>query len=242
MKRVPADIDQLMWTIAESADVAAADDFERRFPEWKPELESRMAMVRGLRHARPPVVAPTPVIPKFVPRATPSPAPRRLGWVTALSATAVIAFGSFLWVSLNPPPPPADPSSQGEQLNPPGPPAAGMPEQVNPDDPQAAQSTSPSGQPTVPPPTERVIMPWEHRHDLSIADASLVDVLNLIGDITKLKIEIAPGMPNPMINVSYTQRTGMEMLVDLGREYGFTPLEQARGSVLIVPAVEQTGG
>ncbi len=242
MKRVPADIDQLMWTIAESADVAAADDFERRFPEWKSELESRMAMVRGLRHARPPVVAPTPVIPKFVPRANPAPAPRRLGWVAALSATAVIAFGSFLWVALNPPPPPTVPTPQGGQLSPSGPPASEGSDQVLPDDPTAAQSTPPGGQQTVPPPTERVVMPWEHRHDLSVADASLIDVLNLISDTTKLKIEIAPGMPNPMINVSYTQRTGMEMLVDLGREYGFTPLEQARGSVLIVPVVEQSGG
>ena len=158
MKRVPADIDQLMWTIAESADVAAADDFERRFPEWKPELESRMAMVRGLRHARPPVVAPTPVIPKFVPRANPAPAPRRVGWVAALSATAVIAFGSFLWVALNPPPPPAVPT-QDAVLNPSGPPASGDSGQALPDDPTAAQSTPPGGQQTVPPPTERVVMP-----------------------------------------------------------------------------------
>lgn len=240
MKRIPADLDQLMWTIAESADVVAADDFERRFPEWKSELESRMAMVRGLRHARPPVVDKSPVIPKFVPRSPAAPAPRRVGWVVALSATAVVAFGSFLWVSLNPPP--VAPAPQG---NPPihsGAPMSVSPDVAVPDDPQAAQSTAPSGQQTPPPPTERVVMPWEHRHDLSIVDANLVDVLNLIGDITKLKIEIAPGMPNPVVSVSYTQRTGMEMLVELGREYGFTPLEQSKGSVLIVPAVDPSGG
>lgn len=79
-------------------------------------------------------------------------------------------------------------------------------------------------------------MPWEMRHDLSVNDARLTDVLSLIGDVTKLTLEVAPGMAeDPTISVDFAQKTGMEMLLELGRQHGFTPLDQGRGNVLIVP-------
>lgn len=239
MKGMPADLDQLMWNIAESGDVAAADDFERRFPEWKAELESRISMVRGLRHAKPPTRTVTPEIPKFVPKPKPASTPQRTGWVVALSATAVLAFASFLYVSLKPP---AEPAAVIPAVTTPiqTPGQTNSPTQESPTEPQAA---NPSGNSSNPAPVpDRVTMPWEHRHDLSIEGAPLVDVLMLIGDVTKLKVEIAPEMPNPTVTVSYTQRTGMEMLAELGRQYGFTPLDQGKGSVLIVPALPQSGG
>ncbi len=231
MKRPPADLDQLMWTVAESGDVQAADDFERRFPEWKSELESRIAMVRGLRQAKPAAASVTPDIPKFVPKPQQAPAPPRFGWVIALSATAVVAFATFLVVSLSPPPaPPTDPAPavvRPTQNEPP-------PEQAPPDDPILSNpSTSPEAQV---PSNDRPAMPWEMRHDLSVNDARLTDVLSLIGDVTKLTLEVAPGMAeDPTISVDFAQKTGMEMLVELGRQHGFTPLDQGRGNVLIVP-------
>jgi hypothetical protein len=221
-----------MWTVAETGDVLAADDFERRFPEWKTELESRIAMVRGLRDAKPVATVAAPEIPKFVPRQKPAAPPQRFGWVIALSATAVVAFGTFLVVSLTPPEPVAKPPA-----------AVVNPTRTNPDpafsvpeDPQISNpSISPEAQ--TPPPLQP-IMPWEMRHDLSVNDAHLTDVLSLIGDVTKVTIEVAPGMPDPVISVDFEQKTGLEMLTELGRQHGFTPLDQGRGSFLIVPAVE----
>lgn len=238
MKGVPNDLDQLMWSIAESGDVAAADDFERRFPEWKVELESRIAMVRGLKHAKPASRPVTPEIPRFVPKPKPAQAPQRMGWVVALSATAVLAFSTFIYVYLKPPEPvpiqTTEPTAKTQSTT------DDWTTDELPSEPQAANpSASGAGsqpQPQTPPP---VTMPWEHRHDLAIEGAPLVDVLSLIGDVTKLKVEIAPNMPNPTVTVTYTQRTGMEMLNELGRQYGFTALDQGKGSVLIVPATAE---
>lgn len=222
-----------MWTVAESGDVLAADDFERRFPEWKTELESRIAMVRNLRHAKPVATPAAPEIPKFIPRQQPTSTPQRFGWVIALSATAVVAFGTFLVVSLTPPDPPAA-NPPATVVNPTRP----NPEQdvELPEDPVMSNPSISPGAQT--PPPDRPLMPWELRHDLSVSDAHLSDVLSLIGDVTKVTIEIAPGMPDQVISVDFSQKTGMEMLIELGRQHGFTPLDQGRGSVLIVPAVE----
>lgn len=221
-----------MWTVAESGDVLAADDFERRFPEWKMELESRIAMVRNLRHAKPVATPATPEIPKFIPRQQPTSTPQRFGWVIALSATAVVAFGTFLVVSLTPPEPAAKPPAAIVNPNRTTP----EPDFEIPADPQISNpSISPEAQK---PPPEQPIMPWELRHDLSVNDAHLTDVLSLIGDVTKVTIEVAPGMPDPVITVDFSQKTGLEMLTELGRQHGFTPLDQGRGSFLIVPAIE----
>jgi len=236
MKGVPSDLDQLMWSIAESGDVAAADDFERRFPEWRAELESRISMVRGLKHAKPTARPATPEIPKFVPKPKPAQAPQKVGWVVALSATAVLAFSTFMYVYLKPPEP--VPIQQPEPAPKTQPTTDDWTTDELPSEPQAANPSANSNAPQsqVPPP---VTMPWEHRHDLAIEGAPLVDVLNLIGDVTKLKVEIAPNMPNPTVTVTYTQRTGMEMLNELGRQYGFTALDQGKGTVLIVPATAE---
>jgi hypothetical protein len=87
-----------------------------------------------------------------------------------------------------------------------------------------------------PPTNQTEVEPALVKGSLKIDNARLLDVLQLISETCKIKIDPAPGMPNPEVMVNYTQRNAMEMLSDLGAQYGFTPLNQHDGSILVVPA------
>jgi len=236
MKKIPADLDALMWTITEDNDMAAIDDFERRFPQFKGELATRIAMVRGLKQSRPAVRTVAP-IPRFVPRDSGPPAANRRSVfaVAMLGGLAVVALGAYAVVANLPKPTPVlVPKNEVIHTQPeqdPNENAVGNmdrePGALNPTNP--GTSTNPS-----------VAMPWDKPQSVSITDAALIDVLKLIAETCGLRIELAPNMPNPVVSVRYTNRAGMDMLKDLGRQYKFTPLEQGQGEVLIVPAVEFT--
>lgn len=238
MKRIPADIDQLMWTIAESGDLTAADDFEKRFPQFRGELASRLVMVRGLRRSKP-AEAVERTVPRFVPRSVEDVPSRRPVWTVALlGGLATVAFASYL-VVINLPKPTAkpNPAPSSQQRGP----------VVRPnDDPQGANDEpgemapiENGGKPEVSA-KPAVEMPWDKPQSLAIEAAPLLDVLKLIATTCHLQVELAPGMPNPTVDVAYQGRTGMEMLKDLGRQYKFTALYQGNGQVLIVPAIDFT--
>ncbi len=238
MKKIPADLDALMWTITEGEDMAAIDDFERRFPQFKGELATRMAMVRGLKQSRPAVREARP-IPRFVPRevSTRRENSRGVFVVTALGGLAVVALGAYAIVANLPKPVPAPRTKPSVvQKDPQNQPDDEVPSGNMDREPGTMFPTNPGSNGTNP----HVLMPWETPKSISIADAALIDVLKLIGETCNLKIELAPNMPNPVVTAHYQNKTGMDMLKDLGRQYKFTALEQGQGEVLIVPAVEFT--
>ncbi|MEQ1936076.1 MAG: hypothetical protein ABL962_19655, partial [Fimbriimonadaceae bacterium] len=80
MKRIPADIEQLIWLIAESGDSSAAQEFEHRFPEYKFELNRRMSTVKSLKSSKPTSVNGIPVFQPVLSRPQASPM-RRFGVV-----------------------------------------------------------------------------------------------------------------------------------------------------------------
>ena len=66
--KIPQEIDQLMWSVAEEGSVNALNEFEQRYPEHKFELARRLTMVRELKGAKkgkPEVVVRAP---RFQPR------------------------------------------------------------------------------------------------------------------------------------------------------------------------------
>ncbi|MCH8979010.1 MAG: hypothetical protein IH945_07175, partial [Armatimonadetes bacterium] len=63
--KLPREIDELMWDVAERDDNDTLDQFVERYPEFRSELAKRLQMVRGLRSSRP-----TRPMPKFVPNQT----------------------------------------------------------------------------------------------------------------------------------------------------------------------------
>lgn len=230
MKRIPPEIDQLMWDIAEQANSQALDQFETRYPEYKLEMAQRIAMVRGLRGStRRPVERP-----RFQPRPAPAPtwsSPRMVA-IAATLVLAAIGVASFtIGTLLRPatkttvvgvdPGPKVVPFEPKPKENP-------APKEPEPSTPEVTQ-TPPVQVPAYLKPT-----------DLTLRKADLAIALKSIAAAGGLRLEIAPGLPQIDVVVDYRGLTPIQMLQELGRTYAFTAFEQEPGTVLIVPAVDET--
>lgn len=51
--RIPPEVDEMLWKVVESQDKGVAQEFERRYPQYRGELMKRQAMLDALRRARP---------------------------------------------------------------------------------------------------------------------------------------------------------------------------------------------
>jgi hypothetical protein len=242
MKKPPPEIEKLMWNIAETGNPQAIDEFGARFPEFRGELMKRMAMVRGLKHR--PDLPTSNAIPSFKPGA-PAKVPPAKGVVATGVVFAVLAVGA-LGYTLS--------TSTGRRST-----DIKAPEPVRlapPSEPQVVHSNS-----LVPPKTEpapRVVQneqpaanetpppaappKWQKPQVVKIRKASLLTVVKLVAANGGLKLEIAPGMPDPQIEVDYDGMNAEEILRDLGRTYKFTPMLNDDDSVILVPAVDPNGG
>jgi hypothetical protein len=114
------------------------------------------------------------------------------------------------------------------------------PPAVNPSDP--GQGTVPSGNSEDHGPGVEFTPNYEKPQDLILKGAHLTEVLTLLQRSMGMKVTIAPGMPDPVVDVEYRHMTAMEMLRDLGQRYQFTAFDQGDGSVVVYPAVDTTGG
>jgi hypothetical protein len=233
MSRIPADLDQLMWTLAEKPDSSAIEDFERRYPEYRYELGRRLAAVRGLRGLKTSPASQS--VPAFRPRErTPVSQPR---WVVlGAGALALAAFGFATYTGITlvgqqsrsiqaktdvPPVVQAEaPKRRVTEVPAPPPPVAA---------PNPAPAPAPAPQPA-----------FRRPQNLEMQGAPLVTALEMIAAQAGLKLVTAPGMPNPAVNLAYQGWTPIEMLKDLGRQYAFTAFDQGDGTILVVPAIDPT--
>ena len=236
---LPHDIDQLMWTVAESGNATARDDFERRFPELKNELLKRSSMLDGLREARSLHVLP-PARPAFRPAAHRS-APFYRGKVAlGLSLLAGLALASAGYMAIF-----------GDHPAP-----AGAIGKYTPRPCRAAAAKAAAQQATIPhyatdgprstisnPPAvtnpnlddARPMRKCMVPQSVSLKQVQLSVAINWIAKNSGLTVEPAPDLPNPTVDVDYKGRGGLEMLKDLGQQYGFTVMEDGENKVLLIP-------
>ncbi|AIE87872.1 hypothetical protein [Fimbriimonas ginsengisoli] len=235
MKGIPPEIDRIMWTIAEDGNHGAADEFVQRYPLYREELLRRRETVSRLKTSGKRVKSET--IPKFVPTESirTAPAPRQVAIVSAL-VLAALAAASYTITSLAAPPP------KPEQILAPG---GSSPSNVAPKlEPRKPESPIAKSNPDT---SEAVVSHQTQTPEylkpqtLVLKKAALVDALRLIASQAKVRIEIAPGMPNPTIALEYRDTNAIEMLKDLGSKYGFTPFDQGDGSIVVYPAVDPSG-
>ena len=230
--RVPADIDTLMWTVAEEGNVRARDEFDARYPEHRLELVRRIEMVKGLKQGRPDHVE-AAAVPRFRPAPKPTVNKRMVVWTSGL-VLASVALASYTVVSLL-----STPSATPKHVSHPV-----VPE-VKFVTPSATEPTMANSLPHAnePPPESPAPKPVEtpaylKPQDVTIERAPLQTVLKLLAAQGGLKIDFDPGMPNPDVAIHYQGKTVIEMLEDLGRQYAFTPFDQGNGSVIVVPVRE----
>jgi len=249
LSKIPPELEALMWTLAESGNQQAVDEFEARFPQLKIELAKRTGMVRSLRSTRPGNVT-SPAIPRFVPGPAASAEPSR-GMYTAAFVFATIALSVFAYTAVvarrakpvEQPlpqiplqnvqaPPPAPYAQYAPPVN--SPPS--YPPVVNHDEtpPPASLQNEP---PILPGPTEHS---WNKPQSLAMRNVPLQTVLQAVAEEGRLSLDVAPGMPNPTITVDYHDISAEEILKDLGRTYAFTPILSDDGSAIMIPAVSRT--
>lgn len=239
--KVPADIDQLMWLLAESEDEAAAQEFIKRFKEFEIEFLRRRATVRGLKMAKPGASDSTKKVPVFTPRPvtdTPRLA-RPLAFGLASLGLAAFAFGSYAVVSRMLSRPGPEPKPAVSQNNPPLAPQNSP--SVNDDPNSVPKGNSTTAESELPKGMERPIREEnEDRSDYSVVleEAPLDAALQAIAGQVGITVELAPGLPNPNVSVQFEGMTPRQMLEKLGRENGFTALYQGKGHWLIVPSMK----
>lgn len=228
MKRIPADIEQLMWAVAEQGDPSAIEDFESRFPDLAPELKKRTRMLSGLRRARLASEINTP--PTFRLKQTGRPRPQtRLVWVAGALVLAGIAVASYLVSKPLVTPKPAPHETVAQQQLPP------------------LQQHAPPKAPPKPPPTqpEQPSQPTTQSDDqvlvhIELKQVPLQTAMDAIAKMGHKKLQVAPLTPNNDVDVKYEGVTAMEALQDIGAKYGLTFFDQGDGTILVIPAANQS--
>jgi hypothetical protein len=237
---IPPELNDRLWELAESQDAAAVAEFSASHPELAGELQSRIQLVSGLKHSRPPA-------PKRKERFMPS--PKRLDgepnrWVALAAASMLVASGVFATFGVL-----RFVESRGEPENPTltsgqttasngsvrqGIPAPGVisapTETVNP-----VGQTNPTGQGSQEPMVQAP-RPYQALVTIVAKQIALSDALNDIAIQAGVKLESAPGMEDPLIEVDFRGVPLIDVLRRLGAEFEFTPSIQTPTAILLIPA------
>lgn len=231
--RIPADVERLMWLVAESNDPQAIADFEQRFPDFRYELAQRRRMVSDLKGAKTGGIASVP-IPAFKLRSQTRTAPPKQVWIAtgfALAALAVASYSVTVWLNSAPSKLPAPPVVQTDtpkapnyvQYSP------SQEQQIPPKVETPPQSPAPTPEPE--PSTA------DRPKTVKMSNTSLVAALKMIGSEAGYSVEIAPGFQDQKVTLDYENATTSEILKDLGIQYTFTAFDQGDGTIIIVPAI-----
>ena len=228
--KVPPEIDRLMWAVAESPTDSAVLEFGSRYPDHRAELMKRMNMVRELKHEVRPSDDAHRELPRFQPK-PPAPPGMPNGWPVAVSLAA-LALGTLAYagyaVSRAPKavPPPAPPVVN---LAPPVPPKIVYS--------TAPPSLSPENEQPAPPPTpvDTTAAYLKPRAKVSFKDVSLMDALTMLSAESGMKLIIGPGFQDEKISLDYADRSTLEILLDLAKQYAFTVSDEGSGNFLVLP-------
>jgi hypothetical protein len=226
MTRIPHEIDELIWQVADSGDPRARLEFVGRYPQWADELDRRAAFVRRLRSARP-VGEPG----RFDSLGHRALARRSGAWPWAAVALAVVALAAASIILMKVTTTPTTPWQQAPET------LRAVPEVTLDLRPHRAGSDARQD--------ARISEPEERRPQEPAAKAargpSLVRALRDLAKQSGLRLEFAPGFEDLQIRIEVRYTDHHEALRRLGREFGFTALEQTEGSFLLVPAVDAGG-
>lgn len=267
MSRIPKDVDDLMWSVAESGDSQAVKEFGNRFPHLRGELLKRLQMVGQLKRSGIDADRPTPAMSKKAPSGSLPPS-SQIAVAYAIGGAALaclVVIGIFILIrpKIGPPtPPPAVPYLGGNtqpmpvrsdpnpgRIEPPGT-TRTVPPATSPVSGQAV-GTNGTALGQVPPPSDSSVPPNSSaaggaldRRDIPISitlrQADLKLAMQMLGLQAKLKIQLAPGMMDPKVDFDYHDATPRQIIEDMGARYGFSGLYQGGDWYVLVPVREGT--
>ncbi|HRF61029.1 MAG TPA: hypothetical protein PLH94_14085 [Fimbriimonadaceae bacterium] len=261
--KIPTHIDEKLWQLAEGGDADAALAFLASYPELKPEFEARSTMVAQLRGARPAPANPL-TVPAF---RTPAPAPTPFLPRWAMAATASVAllglgFASYMVVKYSGAPEPKPiPITRNDSTGTPDGTTSGPPESLKPrfvfqnPTPGTADrggSNPPRVEfagPPAPTRTSKLSPPVSDPKPQDVPELRPITIrsnkiglhraLRSIGAKAGLKILIAPGLEDEIVVLDY-RGPALQVLTDIGRNFGFTPITQGERTIILVPAADPT--
>lgn len=263
MSRIPQALDELMWLLADQESPEAIDSFIQRYPHLRREMTRRALAVKDLRQSRPQEDRiPVPAFRK--PTSGPLPAPLksfRLQTASLFVGAAGLVFAAFVAVRIGLAP--AEPASESAAAVLGAPESAPMPAPMSTPmtkttadlaqadragnakaEPEAAtapaEGTTPSPMDARSPenPAKNLDLRTARKVTIRMEQADLEDAVRLVCASAGLEAQIAPGMPQFKINLEYRETPALEILREMGANFGFSVFEQGQGVVLIVPAVD----
>jgi hypothetical protein len=232
--RVPREIDELMWAVAEQRNPETNEQFLERYPEFADELDQRVQMVHSLRGSRP-----SPSVERFVPREhVRNFGPSRL----AVAGVAMLVLGSVTFAAY------ATMQYVNSKRSTPSV-VEHTPEIIfNPPTIQTPGSTTTGGgaltteteqtaqQGSVPPIREQeTFNAFMGKVTIDSENISMEEAIQQIADSAGLRVVIAPGFEDKRIRIRFVNQPAIEILKRMGTAFGFTPLEQGKVEVLIIP-------
>lgn len=242
MSRIPDSIDELLWLVAESNDPSARETFLKRYPHLQSELVKRMAVVSGLRGAKP---AGASSIPPFRARHSAPSFSLSKAWMPLAASIALFSLGFAAYRAMSAPPTPGPSQSEIDAnkgtRNGPSPLQNGP--VGRPFSQQDVNSTSvqPSESPVTEQPVDDVAPPTPSSPTaLSIKGTSimLTDALKQIAQRANYKVTLAPGFEDFSVSFEFKDTEPISIFNQLGAEFGFTAIEQGPKELLLVPAID----
>jgi hypothetical protein len=235
MSKIPADLNQTMWDIAERGDAQAAAEFSDRFPAMAGDMRARMNLVGGVKDVRH-AIAPR-FVPNFRPRYISKPTPRWKRYAPAAIALAALA-GASIYVIQNIATPLPDPSlwRSDEPVRAPSTRDVNLPRvQPNPAPPQNSDRDTPMPY-SRSQADRRPYMPTTELTPVRI-QLNQVHLQNAISGIASKydhRVEFPPHFPNPVIDVDLLGTNAMNLLNQLGNQYGFTAFDAGDGHIYVL--------
>ena len=230
--KIPTNIDELLWRVAEARDADLTADFLRRYPTMRPHLSTREAMVDSLRSARP--VPPIPT--RFVPASAPVLRRSRF-WL------APVAVGLLVGIAIA--------SYQIAKFSQ----APTQPEKKVVVVPQSPVPTPSEGRVIAPPPKTNYDPGTQPRPEEPMNDGGLVvlsvngtTLFGALGAIREkgVQLEIMPGVEDMPITLSANRDDGtialepLQMLQAVKNAAGFQLLDNGPEGLIILPAEKTT--
>ena len=223
--RIPVEIDNLIWTLAETQNKTAIDEFNRRHPQYRADLTKRIEMVGGLKAAKSPSMPP-----KFEPLQT-VPADSSKLWLgmgigAGLVVLALVAF----WVTFTltgdsghskvapaqtdvPRTSSAQPSSNAKSE-------------------ASTAGTEPTAKTVVEPPTDSAASPLI---SLDVSNRPLSVVFAEIEKKASVQIIAPDSLKTKLVSGKFKDIPAMALLAAMGDTYGFSAIDQNNGEIVVLP-------
>lgn len=226
--KVPREIDELMWEVADNRSEALVEQFGSRYPEFVGELEKRIQMVADLKGSRP-----TRSLPAFEPRSEiRNLGPSRLA-VASIAALVLcsVTFAAYALVQFNQSRHIDEPMTRPELIFTP-------PDFV--EEPSAPEGSVEPVEPnlgTADPPVRPIEThdPYLTAVSIESEEISLQAAIVQIAEQAGLHANVLPGFEDLKIRISYKDQPALGIIQALGKQFGFTAVRDATVDILIVP-------